>query len=170
MSIKKLFLVAAPLLGGAVVGKLTTPHAKADYQEFKQPTFAPPKETFGIVWPLLYTAMGIARCLIEDEADKEDAIAKYDLQLALNYLWSVLYFKFKLRGAAFIESFVLLASVISTTVKFFEKNKLAGSLLIPYVAWSAFATYLNGATYQLNEDNPKYSRDKIKITPIKRAE
>lgn len=154
---KKLIQAAVPMLAGSVVGLLTTPQAKEDYQYFKKPPLSPPKEAFGIVWPLLYTAMGVSRLIIKHSKDNQVALNYFDSQLALNYLWSLLYFKLKLRGTALIESYVLLVAVVATTCKFYQKNKWAGLLLIPYLVWTAYATYLNAGNWYLNKENPQYT-------------
>nr|WP_257152096.1 TspO/MBR family protein [Mammaliicoccus sciuri] len=70
---------------------------------------------------------------------------------------SILYFKYKLRFSALIESVVLLGAVVTTTVKFFNVKKVAGILLVPYMLWSAFATYLTAGNWYLNKDNPSYT-------------
>ncbi|WP_026859841.1 TspO/MBR family protein [Jeotgalicoccus psychrophilus] len=152
--------IALPVIGGSIVGLLTTQHAKKDYQDFKQPVFSPPKEAFGIVWPILYTTMGIARTITKSSRKDSSANAYlYNSQLGLNYLWSILYFKFKLRGTSLIESYVLFASVLLTTVAFYKTNKFAGLLLVPYVAWIAYATYLNAGFVALNQGKEGYSND-----------
>ncbi|MBZ6527186.1 tryptophan-rich sensory protein [Aerococcaceae bacterium DSM 111021] len=159
MLAKKAFQVLFPVIGGSIIGKLTTSNAKKDYKKFKQAPYSPPKEAFGIVWPLLYTTMGIAYSIVSECKDNKESKYAYYIQLGLNYLWSLLYFKFKLRGTALIESYVLLAAVIVTTVSFYKHNKLAGILLIPYVIWSAFASYLNAGNWILNRNNRKYSNE-----------
>ncbi|CAD2079246.1 putative TspO/MBR-related protein precursor [Jeotgalicoccus coquinae] len=152
--------IALPVIGGSVVGLLTTKHAKADFEKYKQPPFSPPKEAFGIVWPILYTTMGIARTITKSSRKDTEANAYvYYSQLGLNYLWSVLYFKFKLRGTALIESYALFASVLLTTVAFYKTNKFAGLLLIPYVVWTAYATYLNAGFVALNNNKEEYAED-----------
>lgn len=77
-------------------------------------------------------------------------------QLTLNYLWSILYFKKKVRGIAFIESIMLFISVVTNAVSMFKIHRVTGLLQIPYVLWSAFASYLNAGNYYLNKDNPNY--------------
>ena len=105
--------IALPVIGGSIVGLLSTKNAKKDYQDFKQPAFSPPKEAFGIVWPILYATMGIARTITKSSRkDSSKNAYLYNSQLGLNYLWSILYFRFKLRGTALIESYALFASVL----------------------------------------------------------
>lgn len=158
--IERITDIAIPVIGGSLIGLLTTQNAKKDYKEFKQPAFAPPKEAFGIVWPILYTIMGIARTITKSSRkDNSKNAYLYYTQLGLNYLWSILYFRFKLRGTALIESYALFASVLLTTVRFYKTNKFAGILLIPYVAWTAYATYLNAGFVALNQGKKEYSND-----------
>lgn len=77
-------------------------------------------------------------------------------QLTLNYLWSILYFKKKVRGIALIESIMLFISVVANAVSMFKIHRVTGLLQIPYVLWSAFASYLNAGNYYANKDNPNY--------------
>ena len=100
--------------------------------------------------------MGIAYSLVSNNNANKSTKGIYSLQLGLNYLWSILYFKYKLRGTALIESFALFSAVIITTVKFYQVKKTAGLLLVPYVAWCAFASYLTTGNWVLNKDNPEY--------------
>ena len=152
--------IALPVIGGSIVGLLTTQTAKEDFEKYKQPPFSPPKEAFGIVWPILYTTMGTARTITKSSRKDTEANAYlYNSQLGLNYLWSVLYFKFKLRGTALIESYALFASVLLTTAAFYKTNKFAGLLLVPYVAWTAYATYLNAGFVALNNNKEAYAED-----------
>lgn len=80
------------------------------------------------------------------------------IQLSFNYLWSILYFKKKMRGIAFVESVVLLVSVVVNAITMFKVHRIAGLLQIPYVLWSAFASYLNAGNWLLNKDNPNYNK------------
>lgn len=147
--------VVLPVVGGAVIGKLTAAESKEDYKEFKQPPFAPPSKAFPIVWPLLYMSMGVGYELARRKGDDDVATSHYS-QLALNYLWSLLYFKYKLRGTALIESYCLLLAVMWTTFSFYRANKTSGIILVPYVLWVSFASYLTTGSWLLNKDNPKY--------------
>lgn len=156
---KVLRRLAIPIIGGAIVGKLTTSHAKEDYENFIKPPYAAPKEAFGIVWPLLYTVMGISYNIVKRQRKTASSTGLHYLQLGLNYLWSLLYFKVKLRGTALIESYMLLVAVILTVHNFYQKNKFAGIILLPYVVWSSYATYLNAGNWLLNRDNPEYSNE-----------
>lgn len=109
--------------------------------------------------------MGVAYGIVTNQSNRRRLKVIYYTQLSLNYLWSILYFKYKLRLSALVESVVLLGTVIITTVKFFNIKKITGFLLVPYVIWSAFAMYLNAGNWLLNKDNPNYTG---KIKSIKR--
>src|SRR5699024_1062640 len=154
--VKQVFEVGFPFVGGNLIGKYTSKNARQDYKRNKKPPFSPPGYIFPIVWPLLYLSMGIAYSLVSNNNANKSTKGMYSLQLGLNYLWSILYFKYKLRGTALIESFALFSAVIITTVKFYQVKKTAGLLLVPYVAWCAFASYLTTGNWVLNKDNPEY--------------
>lgn len=156
----KVIPVLLPLIGGGIIGFLTRKESKSDYTKFKQPPFSPPKEAFGIVWPILYLAMGVAHSMILSEGRQDEETERhFNTQLGLNYLWSILYFKLKLRGTALVESYGLLISVVLTAVSFYRKNKTAGLILLPYVIWCCYASYLNSGTVALNYQNPAFSKD-----------
>ncbi len=125
------------------------------YQMLNQAPFSPPGWIFPIVWSILYLFMGIASYLVyssgEDKKEVKSALSFYALQLIFNFFWTILFFRFELRGFAFLWIIALLILVIITTVKFYKINKTAGYLMIPYVLWVSFASYLNFAIWQLNK-------------------
>lgn len=93
---KKLCRIALPLIGGQIIGKITVKNARRDYSKNVKPPLSPPGYVFPIVWPTLYLSMGIAHDIISQQKQHQAAQATYYLQLGLNYLWSLLYFKYKL--------------------------------------------------------------------------
>ena len=125
------------------------------YKELIQPSFSPPGWIFPIVWSILYLFMGIASYLVyssgADKKEVKNALSFYALQLIFNFFWTILFFRFELRGFAFLWIIALLILVIITTVKFYKINKTAGYLMIPYVLWVSFASVLNYAIWQLNK-------------------
>ena len=86
-----------------------------------------------------------------DREKVKSALIYYSIQLILNFMWPIIYFNLGLRGFALIEIILLLIFVIITTVKFYKIDKVAGYLMIPYVAWLVFATILNYYTWILNK-------------------
>ena len=156
---KKLCRIALPLIGGQIIGKITVKNARRDYSKNVKPPLSPPGYVFPIVWPTLYLSMGIAHDIISQQKQHQAAQATYYLQLGLNYLWSLLYFKYKLRGAALIDSYILFSAVVATAVQFYQKHRIAGYLLIPYICWSAFASYMATGNWLLNKDNPDYTAE-----------
>lgn len=128
--------------------------APADwYQALNKPSWNPPSWLFGPVWTTLYTLMGIAAWLIWKEfgfADAKKALSFFLVQLVLNGLWSQIFFGMQEPGWAFAEIILLLAAILVTTILFFRKNRAAGWLMVPYIAWVCFATVLNGAIWLMN--------------------
>ncbi|MBI5974839.1 TspO/MBR family protein [Staphylococcus canis] len=148
-----------PLIGGQLIGKFAVQNAREDYQKNVKPPLSPPGYVFPIVWTLLYTGMGVAYMLVRRQSQRRSIKIWHYSHLTLNYAWTILYFRLKLRFSALIESIALLGTVVATTVSFFKVHKLAGILLIPYALWCAFATYLTAGNWYLNKDNPKFSED-----------
>ena len=145
--------VAIPLAVGGLSSLLTKDNMiMFDY--VKKPPLAPPDWLFPVVWSILYILMGIASYLVcvsdAPHKDKERALLLYGLQLAFNFTWSIIFFNLQEYLWALVWLAVLLLLVIITTVKFFEIDKRAGYLLLPYIAWLCFAAYLNWGVYALN--------------------
>lgn len=155
--IKAIIKFIAPMIGGKFIGEFVVKNARKDYKNNVKPPFSPPGYVFPIVWPIFYTMMGGSYALVTNKSTSKALKCAYYTQLSLNYLWSILYFKYKLRFSALIDSVVLLGAVVITTIKFFNVKKVAGILLFPYMLWSAFATYLTAVSWFLNKDNLSYT-------------
>jgi len=143
--------ILIPVVGGMVTGIVATKNAKEIYSRLKKPAYAPPSWVFPVVWTGLYATMGLANYRISlKKKPTSTANALYDLQLGLNFLWSFLFFRWGLRGAAFTEIALLLSMITMTTYQYFQKDKIAGRLMMPYVAWVAYAMGLNYGMWRLN--------------------
>ncbi|HSL70227.1 MAG TPA: TspO/MBR family protein, partial [Longimicrobiales bacterium] len=108
---------------------------------------------FGPVWSILYATMAIAAWLVVGALGWPRArgpMMLYGLQLALNAVWSWLFFRWRLGGAAFIDVLALLAVLLFTVRAFWRARPLAGALMLPYLAWVAFAATLTYAVWQRN--------------------
>ena len=137
----------------AAIGGFASIHAAAFYAELVRPTWAPPGSVFGPVWSVLYTLMGIAAWLVwrvDGFRGARTALTLFLLQLALNALWSWLFFAWHRGAIAFADILLLWALIVATLIAFWRIRPLAGALLVPYLLWVSFATALNYAVWQLN--------------------
>ena len=137
----------------AGLGAMASVNAGTFYQQLLRPSWAPPGWLFGPVWSVLYLSMGIAAWLAWRERGLRDmggAAVLFLSQLAVNALWSWLFFAWREGGLAFAEVLVLLMLIAATVLAFWRIRPLAGALLLPYLAWVAFASVLNYATWRLN--------------------
>lgn len=115
--------------------------------------WAPPASVFGPVWTLLYAMMAIAAWLVWRERGwrgARPALMLYLVQLAVNALWSWLFFGWKLGALAFVDILVLIALVCAAIVAFARIRPTAAALLLPYLAWISFASALNFAVWRAN--------------------
>ena len=154
MDLKK-FVVS--VLGSEGIGFLSaafTLGTMSLYNQLVQPSFSPPGWIFGPVWTILYFLMGFAsyRIWMTGISNRESrkALFYYGIQLGLNFFWSILFFKFQLRGIAFIEIVTLLLFIIITSLKFNKIDKIATYLMLPYIVWVTFASVLNFSIWSLN--------------------
>jgi len=125
------------------------------YPTIIKPVFNPPNWVFMPVWTLLFVLMGIAAGLIWDKIKEQNvevkkALGFFLIQLALNAIWSYLFFGLKNPMLALIEIALLWLMIYETYLKFIKINKTAGYLLIPYMAWVGFAAILNASIWLLN--------------------
>lgn len=152
MNYKKLISsLAIPLLVGAVSGFFTR-NAKEVFDSLVKPSFAPPPSIFGPVWTILYLLMGISLYRIwQSDKDIKMAVIFFAIQLFLNFIWSPIFFVLNMRLLAFIVILILLFSILLTAFSFYNIDKLAGVLFIPYILWVSFATILNYSLYYLNK-------------------
>ena len=124
------------------------------YDKFTQPPLLPPAWLFPIVWTILYAFMGFSAYLIYSSdvgrAEKIKALTIYWTQLAVNFLWSIVFFRFESPWAAFVVILILLTLIIAMIINFRKISPLAALINIPYLLWVLFATYLNLATAIIN--------------------
>ena len=150
MKIKIYFeAILFPLIIGGLVGLITANFI--DYNYLTKPFFSPPGYLFPIVWSILYVLMGISYGRLKN-LDLNDSKIEliYYIQLLVNALWSIFFFVLKWRLFSFFWILLLLILVIIMIYRFYQKDKLAGLLQLPYLIWILFASYLNLSIYLLN--------------------
>ncbi len=148
---------------GVIGAFFTTPAINGWYAGLAKSALTPPGWVFGPVWTLLYALMGIAAFIVWRRRGQVSAkgniasrrtfrlaILFYAAQLALNLLWSIIFFGLHASGAAFGEIVVLWLFILLTIIFFARISKTAAWLLVPYILWVSFATYLNFAIWYLN--------------------
>ncbi len=122
-----------------------------DYNDLIKPTLSPPGIVFPIAWTIIYLLIGISYTLLKEKGEvPKETKQLYYTQLIFNYLWTFIFFVFRLRLLSVLWIIILDVLVIIMTYQFYKQNKLSGILLIPYVLWLFFATYLNISIYFLN--------------------
>jgi len=137
----------------SAVGALASIQAQTFYGQLVQPSWAPTASVFGPVWTALYALMAIAAWLVWRAGgfgSNRTALSIFVIQLALNALWSWLFFAWHLGAYALVDIVVLWLFIAATIIIFWRVRPLAGALLIPYLLWVSFATALNYSVWQLN--------------------
>ncbi len=123
------------------------------YAALRKPSWHPPSWIFGPVWTTLYLMMATAAWLVWRRggwAGQRRALTLYLVQLALNAAWTPLFFGLKMPGFAFAEIVLLLAAIVATAFVFWRVSLAAALLFVPYIAWVAFASFLNFTLWRLN--------------------
>lgn len=140
---------AVSVIGGAV----TATSVNTWYQALEKPAFNPPDWVFPVVWTALYIMIAIAGWRVWRRAPLDVtrlALAVFALQLGLNLGWSFLFFGAQRIGLALAEIVVLFHTIAANIALFWRIDRWAGALLLPYLAWVAYATVLNAALWLLN--------------------
>lgn len=148
--------VAAAFVAGAIGSWATFPAVRVWFPLLAKPSWNPPGWLFGPVWTTLFTLMTVAVWLVWREPAEPVArrwtLGLFVAQLAANALWSWLFFGWQLGGWAFAEVIVFWVLIALTCAAFWRIRPLAGALLLPYLAWVAFASYLNWVLWQANPE------------------
>ncbi len=144
------FIVLCLAVGG-LAGAFTSQAVVEWFPTLKKPLLNPPNWVFAPVWTALYLMMAVAawRAWMKG-ATATGVLGWFYVQLALNFLWSFLFFGAHAIGLALIELVVLWITIAITGSKFWQLDKTAGLLFVPYLAWVSFATYLNAGLWWLN--------------------
>jgi tryptophan-rich sensory protein len=137
----------------AAVGGAASIQAGSFYRQLLRPDWAPPPEIFGPVWTVLYILMGLAAWLVWRVGgfrEAKPALTLFLVQLALNALWTWIFFAWQSGGLAFAEILLLWALIVATLISFWRIRPLAGALLVPYLLWVSFAAALTYSVWQRN--------------------
>jgi tryptophan-rich sensory protein len=145
--------LAASFAAGGIGSAATFASVTTWYRTLHKPTWNPPDWLFGPVWTLLYVFMAVAAWRVwraSEPAAARRTLVWFGVQLALNAIWSVLFFGLRRPDLAFAEVLVFWAVLVALLVRFWRADPLAGALWSPYVAWVSFASVLNGTVCWLN--------------------
>lgn len=151
INFKVLFInILIPIAFGFTGGFLG--NSSEGFKNIPKPQFAPPGIVFPIVWSVLYILMGISSYLIytSSNKNKKSALIIYGIQLLLNSLWTLFFFRLKWYLFSFIWILFIMLFVVIMICKFYKINKVSAFIQIPYLLWLIFASILNFSIYLLS--------------------
>ena len=122
---------------GIVGSVFTAPAIRSGwYTALIKPELAPPNWVFGPAWTTLYALMGIAVFLVWNNHSqmRRWAIGLFVVQLALNVLWSFMFFGLRSVGGALVEIVFMWLAILATTIAFVKISKPAAWLMVPYIS------------------------------------
>lgn len=147
-----LIFVLVTVAVGALGSIFTQPNIPTWYAQLNHPAITPPNWVFAPVWSTLYIMMAVAAWRVwRITGLKSMEMLAWGLQLALNFAWSAIFFSLHRIDAAFVEIVLLDLAILATLLLFWRRDRIAGMLLLPILAWTAFATLL---TWQFAALNP----------------
>ncbi|MBM6500245.1 MAG: tryptophan-rich sensory protein [Flavobacterium sp.] len=156
---QKILRIATVILTCLAVGYISSIVTRENiptwYADLNKPFFNPPNWIFAPVWTLLYVMMGFAAGRVWNKIDTDEKNVKkaflfFIIQLALNALWSYLFFGLRNPMLASFEIILLWLMIYETYLQFKKLDKISGYLLLPYLAWVSFATVLTFSIWYLN--------------------
>ncbi len=145
-----IFILSAELVG--VLSALLSGGFSDFFDRYKEPPLLPPAWLFPVVWVVLYAVMGFSAYLVysSDDNMRGKALSLYWAQLAVNFSWSIIFFRFEALWGAFVVIVVLWLLIIAMIAAFRPISKVAAYINIPYLLWVTFAAYLNLSTALIN--------------------
>ena len=151
-----LLTVPAIVLLGFLSGRLANSgYGNRWFDALEKPALMPPGWLFGVAWTILYILMGLALAIVlhaRGAKGRGPAIVLFLIQLLMNLAWSPLFFRAHQVGSALMLILALIVVVAITIWLFGRIRRVAGLLLLPYLAWLAFASFLNYEIGRLNPD------------------
>lgn len=138
---------------GLLAGLLTRNSMDFYAQTIQRPPLSPPGWLFPVVWTVLYALMGIGAAriwLAEPSPQRSRGLNLFVTQLVVNFFWPLIFFNAQAFGFALVWLLLLWVLVAWMIVTFYQVDRLAAVLQIPYLIWQTFAAYLNWGVWQLN--------------------
>lgn len=155
MRLPRLLGLAAVCMGAGACGAFfTSVNIEPWYHSIAKPAWTPPDWVFGPAWTALYLMMAFAAWLVWERGlgrrDVKRSLAWFFAQLILNAAWAPVFFGLRSPVGGMVIIVPLFIAIAGTTSEFFRVNRWAGVLMIPYLAWSGFALFLNAAIVRMN--------------------
>ncbi len=151
---KLVIAIVVSELAGIIGSVFTISAIPTWYDGLVKPALNPPSWVFGPVWTALYALMGIAAFLIWrmgwERKEVKTALGVFGLQLSLNAIWSIIFFGLHSPGWALVNIILLWLAILGTIIVFYKISRPAAYLLVPYILWVSFASYLNYSIWVLN--------------------
>jgi benzodiazapine receptor len=154
-SIIGFLVILGVTFSAAAVGGWASANAPGFYAILNKPVWAPPAAVFGPVWTVLYLLMAVAAWLVWKGGGKQEVrrpLLFYLAQLALNTLWTWVFFAWRQGGWALAEIGLLWVLILLTMIGFYRVRPIAGLLLVPYIIWVGLAAVLNWVLWRLNPE------------------
>ena len=148
-----LFILLSEAVGG-LSALLTRDGMELYRTAVEKPPLSPPGVVFPIVWSILYLLMGIGAARIRltpHSRERTQSLVLFFVQLAFNFVWSILFFELEAFGFAFVWLAALWALIIWMALSFRELDRPAAWMQVPYILWVLFAGYLNYGVWLLNK-------------------
>lgn len=136
-----------------VAGWMTRPEIGGWYASIRKPSWNPPNWIFGPVWTTLYAMIAVAGWLVwqtEAGPQRSRVLWLFAIQLALNFLWTPLFFTLHRPGLAAVEIALLWIAIGAFALAAWQVSRTASLLFVPYWAWVSFAAVLNLTIWQMN--------------------
>lgn len=149
LNIKRLAaFIAIPVITGGVSALISMPYAA--YEDIVRPPLSPGAAVFPVVWTILYILMGISAYMVSERGGSRNALILWGVQLGMNFMWSILFFNFRLYFTSLVWIIFLWLVIFAMIISFNRVSRAAAWLQVPYLLWVSFAIYLTWGVYILN--------------------
>lgn len=121
------------------------------YRNLAKPSWTPPDWVFPVTWTVLYLSMSVAAARVAAMEGAGQALAFWSVQIAFNTLWTPIFFGLHRMAAGMLVIALLWLSVAATGLAFWQHDRIAGLLFVPYIVWVSIAAALNWSVWKRNE-------------------
>lgn len=157
LSSKPITWVIATIVGGTIGTPFVSSAKKSWYDRIPKPDWTPPNWIFAPVWVTLYSLMGYAASRVASATSCKLPLALYGVHYLLNISWAPIFFGMKRLRLGHVFNIILISTLLPIIPLFYQVDKLAGILLLPYMAWLFVATALSDGICALNPTQKGYN-------------
>lgn len=135
---------------GFIIGMIHKVQVHSWYTLLYKSSLTPPGHVFSVVWPILYTLLAVAGCMLWRQKGYERTKTLFFLQMLLNWSWTTVFFQYQMITLSWMVITFMIMLTVLIMIDTYKKLRPVTLLLMPYLVWISFALYLNMFIWMYN--------------------